>query len=65
MYITNLSVDGFEYYLTISFSSTQTVLQIIKSRNLTTQNAKYGLFSLFYGYETSLLVYNKRNNNLP
>ena len=30
MYITSLSEDGCEYYLTVSFSSTQTVLYILK-----------------------------------
>ena len=43
MYITNLSVDGCEYYLTVSFSSTQTVLHIIKLRNFTTQNGQIWL----------------------
>ena len=39
MYITSLSVNGCEYHLTISFSSTKMVLHIIKLYNLTTQNA--------------------------
>ena len=53
MYITSLSVDGCKYYLTVS---TQMVLYIIKLHNLTTQNAKYGLLTLLYGFKTSLLV---------
>ena len=56
MYITSLSVDGCEYYLTVNFSSPQTVLYIIELRNLTGQNIKYGLPTLLYGYKTSLSV---------
>ena len=33
MYITSLSKDGCEYYLTVSFSGTQMVLCILKLRN--------------------------------
>ena len=60
MYITSLSVDDCEYYLAISFSSTQTVpwtvLYIIKPRNMTTLNTVYGLPTLLYSYKTNLLV---------
>ena len=57
MYIISLFVDS---NLTVSFSSTQMVLDIIKLRELTTHNAKYGLPALFYGNKTSLSVLNKR-----
>ena len=56
MYITSLSEDGCEYYLTVSFSSTQTVLYILKLHNFTTQKGKYGLPTLLYGYKTSFSV---------
>ena len=49
MHITSLSVDGCEYYLTVSFSSTLTVMYIIELCNLTTQNVNYGLSALLYG----------------
>ena len=43
MYITSLSEDGCEYYLTVSFSSTQTVMYIIKLHNFTTQKGQIWL----------------------
>ena len=43
MYITSLSEDGCEYYLTVSFSSTKTVLYILKLRNFTTQKGQIWL----------------------
>ena len=42
--------------LIVSFSSTQTVLYILKLHNFTTQKGKYGLPTLLYGYKTSLSV---------
>ena len=56
MYITSLSKDGCEYYLTVIFSSTQTGLYILNLHNFTTQKGQNGLPTLLYGYKTSLSV---------
>ena len=42
MYITSLSVDGYEYFLTISFSPS--LLYTFKPRNLTTLNMAFLLY---------------------
>ena len=67
MYITDLSEDGCEYYLTASFSSTQTVLYILKLHNFTTQKGQIWLAyfrqRLFYGlgddFRTGLVFYGR------
>ena len=72
MYITSLSEDGYEYYLAISFSSTQTVLYILKLRNFTTQKGQNMACILYcmvikqaFQYKTKGIFWCNRTINIP